>query len=140
MPQYLLEDAAEAGIGGRCSVVCTQPRRIAATSVAARVAEERGEAPPGRPSSTVTSFPWPLPELSASNIILGYKVGIFDQLGVYTKQYYIWDARIAQYTTRGTRERVRLPELCALALAFIVEAKTYEGISCGWMHCWHQRV
>lgn len=48
MPQYLLEAAAEAGSGGVCSVVCTQPRRIAAISVAERVAEERGEPPPGQ--------------------------------------------------------------------------------------------
>ena len=53
MPQYLLEEAVAAGLGGACSVVCAQPRRIAAVSVAERVAAERGEPPPGAPGSTV---------------------------------------------------------------------------------------
>ena len=43
VPQILLEKAIEAGKGGHCNIVCTQPRRIAATSVAQRVAAERGE-------------------------------------------------------------------------------------------------
>jgi ATP-dependent RNA helicase DHX36 len=43
VPQYLLEDAWAAGRGAR--VICTQPRRISAVSVAERVAAERGEAP-----------------------------------------------------------------------------------------------
>lgn len=43
VPQILLEDAIEAGQGATCNVICTQPRRIAATSVARRVASERGE-------------------------------------------------------------------------------------------------
>lgn len=33
--------------------MCTQPRRIAAVSVAQRVAEERGEPPPGQAGSRV---------------------------------------------------------------------------------------
>jgi len=41
VPQYLLEDAWYRGEG--CRVVCTQPRRISAMSVAERVAAERGE-------------------------------------------------------------------------------------------------
>jgi len=40
--QYIIEDAALRG--APCSVVCTQPRRISAISVAERVAQERGEA------------------------------------------------------------------------------------------------
>ncbi|KAL8994596.1 MAG: hypothetical protein Q9169_005475 [Polycauliona sp. 2 TL-2023] len=43
VPQILLEDAITAGSGGACNIVCTQPRRIAATSVARRVAEERAQ-------------------------------------------------------------------------------------------------
>ena len=47
VPQYLLEAASEAGQGAQCNIICTQPRRIAAISVAERVAAERGESAPG---------------------------------------------------------------------------------------------
>ena len=40
VPQYLLEHALENGHGCRTSIVCTQPRRVAATSLADRVSEE----------------------------------------------------------------------------------------------------
>lgn len=53
VPQFLLDAAIEQGQGAACSIVCTQPRRIAAISVAERVASERGEAAPGQPGSTV---------------------------------------------------------------------------------------
>ena len=43
VPQILLDDAIKRGEGADCNIICTQPRRIAATSVAARVAAERGE-------------------------------------------------------------------------------------------------
>ncbi|XP_024401897.1 DExH-box ATP-dependent RNA helicase DExH3 [Physcomitrium patens] len=43
LPQYILESEIEAGRGATCSVICTQPRRISAVSVAERVAAERGE-------------------------------------------------------------------------------------------------
>ncbi|KAK3239769.1 hypothetical protein CYMTET_50337 [Cymbomonas tetramitiformis] len=43
LPQFLLEEAIEAGAGGGVNIVCTQPRRISAISVAQRVAQERGE-------------------------------------------------------------------------------------------------
>ena len=43
VPQYLLEAATRELLGGRTSIDCTQPRRLAAVSVAERVAEERGE-------------------------------------------------------------------------------------------------
>ncbi|KAK5148940.1 hypothetical protein LTR04_000294, partial [Oleoguttula sp. CCFEE 6159] len=44
VPQILLEDAISKGEGAKCNIICTQPRRIAATSVAQRVAVERNEA------------------------------------------------------------------------------------------------
>ncbi|KWU41514.1 P-loop containing nucleoside triphosphate hydrolase protein [Rhodotorula sp. JG-1b] len=44
LPQLLLDDEILAGRGAECNIVCTQPRRIAAISVAERVAKERGEA------------------------------------------------------------------------------------------------
>ena len=43
VPQYLLDASWSQGRGAR--VVCTQPRRLSATSVADRVASERGERP-----------------------------------------------------------------------------------------------
>ncbi|RKP15490.1 P-loop containing nucleoside triphosphate hydrolase protein [Piptocephalis cylindrospora] len=43
VPQLLLEDAINQGRGSSCRILCTQPRRLAAISVAERVARERGE-------------------------------------------------------------------------------------------------
>ncbi|TIA86953.1 hypothetical protein E3P99_03496 [Wallemia hederae] len=43
MPQLILDDAIQHGRGAKCNILCTQPRRIAAISVAQRVAAERGE-------------------------------------------------------------------------------------------------
>ena len=43
LPQFVLERELLAGNGARTSIICTQPRRISAISVAARVAHERGE-------------------------------------------------------------------------------------------------
>lgn len=43
VPQYVLEDAELQGSGAEVHIVVTQPRRIAAISVAERVAWERGE-------------------------------------------------------------------------------------------------
>ena len=43
VPQILLEEAISRGVGGSCNIICTQPRRMAATSVARRVAAERAE-------------------------------------------------------------------------------------------------
>lgn len=42
VPQILLDAAIDEGVGANVNIICTQPRRIAATSVAARVAAERG--------------------------------------------------------------------------------------------------
>lgn len=44
VPQILLDKAIAEGNGADCNIICTQPRRIAATSVARRVASERAEA------------------------------------------------------------------------------------------------
>jgi small subunit ribosomal protein S24e len=44
IPQLILDDYIKRGEGGSCNIVCTQPRRLAAISVADRVAKERGEA------------------------------------------------------------------------------------------------
>ncbi|KAG0241958.1 hypothetical protein BGW41_005123 [Actinomortierella wolfii] len=43
LPQIILEDYIKNKQGGVCNIICTQPRRIAAISVASRVAAERGE-------------------------------------------------------------------------------------------------
>ncbi len=42
-PQYLLEEALLSGYGDSVNIICTQPRRVAATSVAERVAEEMND-------------------------------------------------------------------------------------------------
>ena len=44
IPQLILDEYIGNGKGAYCNIVCTQPRRIAAISVADRVANERGEA------------------------------------------------------------------------------------------------
>ncbi|KAK8916437.1 putative pre-mRNA-splicing factor ATP-dependent RNA helicase [Platanthera zijinensis] len=43
LPQYVLESEIDAARGATCSIICTQPRRISAMTVAERVAAERGE-------------------------------------------------------------------------------------------------
>ncbi|VDI15201.1 ATP-dependent RNA helicase DHX36 [Mytilus galloprovincialis] len=44
VPQFLLDDCIQKGQGSKCHIICTQPRRISAVSVAQRVADERAEA------------------------------------------------------------------------------------------------
>jgi len=44
VPQFVLDDLDARGQGAECSIICTQPRRISAMSVAERVASERCEA------------------------------------------------------------------------------------------------
>jgi ATP-dependent RNA helicase DHX29 len=53
LPAYILEEALS--LGHYCKVLCTEPRRISAISLAQRVGEELGEAPHevGGPSSLV---------------------------------------------------------------------------------------
>ncbi|KAK9162124.1 hypothetical protein Syun_003026 [Stephania yunnanensis] len=53
VPQYILDEMIEEGVGGYCNIICTQPRRIAAISVAERVGEERCEPPLGTAGSLV---------------------------------------------------------------------------------------
>ena len=43
IPQLILDDHISQGSGASCNIICTQPRRLAAISVAERVAKERGE-------------------------------------------------------------------------------------------------
>jgi ATP-dependent RNA helicase DHX57 len=43
VPQFILEDAIQDSRGGRCNIICTQPRRISAIGLATRVAQERAE-------------------------------------------------------------------------------------------------
>ncbi|KAF9936561.1 hypothetical protein BGZ65_002286 [Modicella reniformis] len=42
VPQYLVEHMLGEGLGDQCDIVCTQPRRISAISIANRVSEELG--------------------------------------------------------------------------------------------------
>ena len=41
IPQFILDSHLRAGHGGECFIICTQPRRISAMSVAERVSSER---------------------------------------------------------------------------------------------------
>ena len=43
VPQLILDSFIERDEGAKCNIICTQPRRLAAISVAQRVAKERGE-------------------------------------------------------------------------------------------------
>jgi ATP-dependent RNA helicase DHX36 len=43
VPQFLLDHAIQSGLATETNIVCTQPRRISAISIAERVASERGE-------------------------------------------------------------------------------------------------
>ena len=43
IPQMILDHYIDRGEGANCNIICTQPRRLAAISVADRVAKERGE-------------------------------------------------------------------------------------------------
>ncbi|GMH22995.1 hypothetical protein Nepgr_024838 [Nepenthes gracilis] len=43
LPQFILEEEISSLRGADCSIICTQPRRIAAISVSARICAERGE-------------------------------------------------------------------------------------------------
>ncbi|XP_074264204.1 DExH-box ATP-dependent RNA helicase DExH1 isoform X2 [Silene latifolia] len=43
LPQFILEKEISLLCGADCNIICTQPRRIAAISVAARISSERGE-------------------------------------------------------------------------------------------------
>ena len=61
VPQLILDDYIERGEGARCNIICTQPRRLAAISVADRVAKERGETL-GRTTGYQVRFEAKLPE------------------------------------------------------------------------------
>ncbi|XP_019153740.1 PREDICTED: DExH-box ATP-dependent RNA helicase DExH1 isoform X2 [Ipomoea nil] len=43
LPQFILEEEIASSRGANCNIICTQPRRISAISVAARISSERGE-------------------------------------------------------------------------------------------------
>ena len=43
VPQFILDSYIENGVGSKCSIIVTQPRRISAIAVSERVASERGE-------------------------------------------------------------------------------------------------
>lgn len=55
VPQYLAEFMLEGGLGDQCDIVCTQPRRISAISIANRVSEELGDTKnsAGKPNTLV---------------------------------------------------------------------------------------
>eukprot|EP01105_Mastigella_eilhardi_P025822 TRINITY_DN7166_c0_g1_i2.p1 TRINITY_DN7166_c0_g1~~TRINITY_DN7166_c0_g1_i2.p1 ORF type:complete len:1336 (-),score=334.04 TRINITY_DN7166_c0_g1_i2:75-3887(-) len=67
IPQFILDDADSSHRGSQCYILCSQPRRISATSLAARVAEERGE------------------RLENRSCAVGYQVRLLSTLGPSTR-------------------------------------------------------
>lgn len=53
VPQYILEEMITNKQGSLCNIVCTQPRRLAAISIAERVAAEQGDEAPGSNGSLI---------------------------------------------------------------------------------------
>jgi len=43
LPQFILEEEISCLRGADCNIICTQPRRVSAISVATRISSERGE-------------------------------------------------------------------------------------------------
>ncbi|KAL3883497.1 hypothetical protein ACJMK2_029754, partial [Sinanodonta woodiana] len=43
IPHFILQDCLQSGEGQNCNIICTQPRRISAISLATRVSQEMGE-------------------------------------------------------------------------------------------------
>lgn len=74
IPQLLLDHWTSKGMGSNCNVLCTQPRRLAAISVAERVARERGEVI-GRSIGYQVRFDTRLPQPNGS--VTFCTVGIF---------------------------------------------------------------
>lgn len=62
IPQLILDEYIDRGEGAKCNIICTQPRRIAAISVAQRVAAERGETIGKGPVGYQVRFEAQLPE------------------------------------------------------------------------------
>ncbi|XP_069133013.1 ATP-dependent RNA helicase dhx29-like isoform X2 [Argopecten irradians] len=53
IPQFILEYFVSQGVGHKCNIVCTEPRRISATSLSHRVSQEMGEGALGSRDSLV---------------------------------------------------------------------------------------
>jgi len=53
VPQYILEGMKAIGYEGEANILVTQPRRVAATSLAMRVSKERNSPPPGKSKSEI---------------------------------------------------------------------------------------
>ncbi|WRT64327.1 uncharacterized protein IL334_001259 [Kwoniella shivajii] len=65
VPQLLFDDYINRGEGAKCNIVCTQPRRLAAMSVAERIADERGQ-PLGKEIGYQVRFDVKLPQPNGS--------------------------------------------------------------------------
>lgn len=96
IPQYL--DEAGYTAGGRMMIGCTQPRRVAAVSVAKRVAEETGS-----------------PGIGGSSGTVGYAIRFEDCTGPATRIKFMTDGVLL-------RETLRDPDLDAYGAIIIDEA------------------
>ncbi|KAK1287160.1 putative pre-mRNA-splicing factor ATP-dependent RNA helicase [Acorus calamus] len=82
LPQYILESEIESGRGAFCNIICTQPRRISAMSVAERVSAERGE------DLGESGFTYPVRAQFLEDIleITGYKLTSVNQIDNYGQE------------------------------------------------------
>ncbi|CAA7265798.1 unnamed protein product [Cyclocybe aegerita] len=92
IPQMILDEYIDRGEGAKCNIVCTQPRRLAAISVADRVAKERGE-PVGKTIGYHVRFEANLPEPDGSVT--------FCTTGVFLKRL---QSVLSGYDSRGRGE------------------------------------
>lgn len=65
IPQLLFDDYINRGEGAKCNIICTQPRRLAAMSVAERISDERGD-PLGKEVGYQVRFDAKLPQPNGS--------------------------------------------------------------------------
>ncbi|KAK3593313.1 hypothetical protein CHS0354_031372 [Potamilus streckersoni] len=71
IPHFILQDCLQSGEGQNCNIICTQPRRISAISLATRVSQEMGET-----------------TLGSQDSLCGYQIRLETRRGPNTKLLY----------------------------------------------------
>lgn len=102
VPQFLLEDIIlRQQRGESCQIVCTQPRRLAATSVASRVSQELGER-----------------ELGSGDSLTGYQIRLENRMTPYTKLLFC--------TTGVLLRKLQDPNTLANEISHIIVDEVHE--------------